>query len=174
MKKTVLRSTTRSSFLMGLLLSIFNLIVIINFIPASSAYGNTKDLRDFNEIGYGPCAKDIKKFCGSAVAKNKREIGKCLRQHEDQLSLECKTKRDELRAKYKKIVQSIRMSCSKDIEKYCQSEKEEKNFASLGDESRKKGLRPKHKTFKCLREHKNELSDECQKVLSSIRDLMHK
>lgn len=107
------------------------------------------------------CQADVEKFC-SKVEPGQGRIRKCLQEHSDELSAECKTALEkrkkaaqtrkakrtppaERRAKHQADSQK-RAVCTADIEKYC------KEFKGKNEQM-----------MACLREHKADFSEECQK-----------
>lgn len=62
----------------------------------------------------GGCTTDVQKFCGDIQPGGGR-IMKCLKDHRDQLSEECRTADEEKRTSFKKKLQE----CRADIKKHC-------------------------------------------------------
>lgn len=82
------------------------------------------------------CKKDIEKYC-EGVKTGKGRVWHCLRDHESDLSDECRTHMAKAKAKHE--------ACKDDIDKFC---------------SAKKGHHKK--VHKCLKKHKEELSVDCK------------
>lgn len=111
-------------------LSLIFLTALISFTPAHAA----------EDSGSHPCAADRKKFCGD-LKQGDGAIMKCMKEHEAQLSAECKAMGEKMRGKMK----AGREACKGDVEKFCKG-KERGGGAIL----------------KCLKEHESELSAECK------------
>jgi hypothetical protein len=94
-----------------------------------------------------PCKDDIKKYC-LYIPKKPKEILACLKKHENILSVMCKEKLAETKKLVKEKMDSIRQNCTEDFNKFC------------SDVKPGKGAR-----FKCLKDHKNDVSINCQSVL---------
>jgi hypothetical protein len=90
--------------------------------------------------GQGPCADDVKKFCKD-VHPGAGRIARCLKEHENNLSLACKRQMSEV----KKGVHEFREACEDDVLRLCA------------------GVKPGGgRIIKCLKENENELSPECK------------
>lgn len=90
--------------------------------------------------GQGPCADDVQKFCND-VQPGAERIARCLKEHENDLSLACKRQMSEV----KKRVHKFREACEDDVLRLCA------------------GVKPgKGRILKCLKENENELSPECK------------
>ena len=95
-----------------------------------------------------PCSKDIAKFCKD-VQKGGGRIADCLKQHQNDLSAACKdrvAKKEEKREKARELSQT----CKDDIAKLC------------------KDVKPR-RVLKCLKEHKSELSAQCNKDVDQAK-----
>src|SRR3977135_3532586 len=64
--------------------------------------------------GEGPCAADVKKFCGD-VKPGQGAIAKCMKAHETELSPAC---RESSKARAEKA-ERVREECKADAEKFC-------------------------------------------------------
>ena len=94
-----------------------------------------------------PCAGDVAKFCGD-VKPGEGRIGKCLKANKDQLSPECKAHV----AKVKEKLKEVSKACEDDITMFCA------------------GVQPgEGRIAKCLKEHKAELSSECQEGIAKAK-----
>jgi hypothetical protein len=101
--------------------------------------------------GQGPCADDLQKFCKDVQPGGGR-IARCLKEHEDDLSLACKRQMTEV----KKRVSELREACEDDALRLCA------------------GVKPGGgRILKCLRENANELSPEC-KAKMETQKAIHK
>lgn len=92
------------------------------------------------EQGGGPCRADAEKFCKEIKPGDGRLIA-CLKEHEAELSAECKTKGLEVQENVKALV----MACAGDLDKFCKD-------AKGGDGGK----------LLCLKEHKKKLSKGCK------------
>lgn len=93
-----------------------------------------------NEHAKRPCAEDMKKFCGD-VKPGKGAMAQCMKQHEAELSPDCKAHGEAMKAK----MEQVHEACKGDVEKFCKDMKP-------GD----------GRIASCLKEHKSELSEACQ------------
>ena len=90
--------------------------------------------------GQSPCADDMQKFCQD-VQPGAGRIARCLKEHENDLSLVCKQQIAEV----KKKVHEFREACEDDFLRLCS------------------GVKPGGgRIIKCLKEHESELSPECK------------
>jgi hypothetical protein len=102
---------------------------------------------DLYAQGGGACAEDITKFCNDVNPGGGR-IAKCLKEHENDLSGMCK---DEIAGVQKRFRETAEV-CHDDVLKFC------------------KDVEPgAGRIAKCLREHQNELSPECQEKWLKLR-----
>ena len=85
-----------------------------------------------------PCKGDVEKFCKDAKFGG---VIKCLKEHDAELSPECKAKGEEMKA----AIKGAKDDCAADAEKFCKDVK-------------KGGGR----IIKCLKEHEAQLSEECK------------
>lgn len=65
------------------------------------------------KAGENPCKADIEKFCKD-VQPGEGRIVKCLKEHEAELSVECKAKDLELKGK----VSGVKEACQADLDKF--------------------------------------------------------
>jgi hypothetical protein len=92
----------------------------------------------------GPCKTDIEKFC-AGVQPGGGAVVKCLKEHEAEVSSECKARGEEM----KKHVHQVKDACEADVEKFCSS------------------LKPGKKAIlKCLKKNKKNLSEACKESFS--------
>ena len=115
------------------MLVLFGAVVALTSVSAGAA-----------ESGKGPCAQDREKFCKDAKPGG-GELGKCLKEHESELSEACKQRLGEGR----KAFQDFRNACGADAKKLCS-----------GTKPGRGGL------MACLKEHESELSDACKTAMS--------
>jgi hypothetical protein len=94
------------------------------------------------------CKPDVDKFCKGIEAGAGR-IVECLKKHKDELSAACKVAAEEKREDFKKKRAEIRDACHEDAETLC------------------KGIHGPKNRVGCLKEHHDQLSAECKKVLPS-------
>ena len=87
-----------------------------------------------------PCADDVSKFC-KGIEPGGGRIANCLKEHEKDLSLDCKKRTEETIVRAKEA----HKACADDIDEFCKD-------AQPG----------KGNIARCLREHKSELSPECK------------
>lgn len=92
------------------------------------------------EQGGGPCRADAEKFCKDIKPGDGRLIA-CLKEHEAELSAECKAEGLEVRENGKALAKE----CAGDLDKFCKG-------AKGGDGGK----------LRCLKEHKKELSKDCK------------
>ena len=94
---------------------------------------------------HDPCALDRQKLCAK-VERGEGRIQKCLREHADQLSDECKARVGKTRKS------SASQPCAADAAKFC------------------KGVeRGEGRIIKCLDAHANDLSAECKQARASSK-----
>lgn len=91
-------------------------------------------------LAEGPCKSDVEKFCAGMEPGN-GAIAKCLKEHHNELSAECKAKGEEM----KEHMHQMKDACEADVAKFC------------GDVKKGKG-----RIIKCLKKHEAELSAECK------------
>ena len=94
-----------------------------------------------------PCRADIEKFCAD-VSRGSGRVAECLRQHQSELSPECKARGKEMRER----IREAHEECKADISKYC------------GDVQPGKGH-----IVSCLRSHDKDLSSECRAAMKPAR-----
>lgn len=85
------------------------------------------------------CKGDIEKFCKD-VPGGRHGIMKCLKDHDDALSTECKAKSEKFKQKF----EEMQSACQADVEKLC------------------KDVEPGHMVWKCLKKNKSLLSEGCK------------
>lgn len=94
-----------------------------------------------------PCSGDVKKFCPE-TEPGQMNIMKCLMQHKDELSAQCK----EFGHHVRESAKEVKDACKDDAKKFC------------GDIQPGQG-----RIVKCMREHKKDLSATCQSEIESAR-----
>jgi hypothetical protein len=161
------------------ILSIVSIALALAFAGAAAA----------KDEGGRPCKADVQKFCKDVKPGGGRIIA-CLKEHESDLSPECKA----AGAKAKDKMSEAKEACKGDLDKYCKGvqpgqgrlvkcladnkdklsgsckgviENAEKKHPCFEDvEALCKGVEPgQGRIVKCLKEHKDQVSDACkQKV----------
>ncbi len=111
--------------------------LFVLFILCTSLFAKEKGSRS---EGKGGCKADQEKFC-KGVEPGEGRIVKCLKEHEAQLSAECKARRTQK----KEHTKALKEACKDDAIKFCNHTKEEHE-----------------KIGPCLKEHKAELSQTCK------------
>lgn len=107
----------------------------------------------------GPCKADVEKFC-AGVKMGNGGIMKCLKEHEAELSSECKTKQAERMEKFKEKrteKKEARHEKRKEMMDACKADKEK----FCGEVKMGGGA-----VMKCMKEHNSELSAMCKEKLS--------
>ncbi len=94
-----------------------------------------------------PCHADIEKFCKD-TPRGKGAIVKCLKEHETEVSMECKEKGHEMKMHMKEKMKDMRQHCKEDFKKFC------------ADVKGKRGAK-----LECLKSHEAELSPTCKETL---------
>jgi hypothetical protein len=97
---------------------------------------------------HGPCRADVEKHCAEVEPGGGGAMGRCLREHHEQLSPAC---RDHLAARHeqmKKRADAVYAACKSEVGKYCPDH-----------EPGEGGL------IRCLRDHEADLSSECRAAL---------
>jgi hypothetical protein len=94
-----------------------------------------------------PCADDVQKFCKDVKPGGGR-LAKCMKEHEKDLSPQCKASIEETRAKAKEAHEA----CADDVQRFC------------------KDVKPGGgRIVKCLKQNEKELSAECREKLTQAR-----
>jgi Cysteine rich repeat len=94
-----------------------------------------------------PCADDIAEFC-KGVRPGGGRLARCLKEHEKDLSSQCKAGIDEARAKAKEAHEA----CADDVQKLC------------------KDVKPgAGRIVRCLKQNEEQLSPECRDTLTRTR-----
>ena len=102
---------------------------------------------------HGKCREEIQKLCPD-IEKGP-ELAKCVDEHADKLSAECKehhAKRKEKHEEILKLRESVKEACKSDQEKFCKDKE-------IGE-----GL------MKCMKEHEKELSEGCQSAIDKLKE----
>ena len=100
------------------------------------------------------CKNDVQKFC-SGVQPGGGRIVRCLKEHADQLSAECKTqgeKMREQRAEHRGRMQELAQACRPDAEKFCPDVKPGGG-----------------RIAQCLKQHQTELSSGCSQAIAGSK-----
>ena len=92
-------------------MSIRNTLVSLVFVLFTAAVAADAGAQ---QRGEGPCAADVKKFCGD-VKPGQGAIAKCMKAHETELSPAC---RESSKARAEKA-ERVREECKADAEKFC-------------------------------------------------------
>lgn len=69
-----------------------------------------------------PCQTDIDKFCSGVSQDNRMEIGKCLKDHDTELSESCVAFRSQMNARrqaFHQQIQQLDTACQTDAEQLC-------------------------------------------------------
>jgi hypothetical protein len=91
-----------------------------------------------------PCAEDVAKYCKDVTPGGGRLV-RCLRQHESQLSPECKAGQEQARARAREAHEA----CADDVQKFC------------------KDVKPgEGRVVRCLKDNSAGLSTECREKLA--------
>jgi hypothetical protein len=94
-----------------------------------------------------PCADDAAKFC-KGVNPGGGRMAACLKEHQKDLTPVCRQRTENMMMRAKEM----HKACADDIDKFCQN------------------VQPgKGQIASCMREHKSELSAECQKEFGKGR-----
>ncbi|UYL08270.1 cysteine rich repeat-containing protein [Bdellovibrio sp. SKB1291214] len=97
-------------------------------------------------IKAGPCAKDMDLLCPGVTPGP--EMHKCMKDNRKKISKECKSKMGEMH----KAMKGLHQACHEDAEKYC------------SDVEKGKGA-----VMKCMKEHKDELSQACKDKIENVK-----
>ncbi len=125
--------------------------IVVLMIAVAAFLMSLAEVRVVEAQGQGPCAGDVQKFCKD-VQPGAGRIARCLKEHENDLSLACKRQMAEV----KKGVHEFREACEDDVLRLCA------------------GVKPGGgRIIKCLKENENELSPEC-KAKMDTRKGQHK
>jgi gas vesicle protein len=105
-----------------------------------------------------PCKADLERLC-KEVRPGQGRIANCLKEHEAELSPECKSFRQSKMDEMKERSNALQQACGKDVEQFC------------------KDIQPgQGRLARCLKEHKAQLSQECtaywEGVASGIKHKM--
>lgn len=114
---------------MGLAVVILGM-VLVNGAPANAQTKN-------------PCADDVAKYCKDVTPGGGRLV-RCLKQHESELSSECKASQETARVRAKEAHEA----CADDVQKLC------------------KDVKPgEGRVIRCLKDNSKSLSPECREKL---------
>jgi Golgi apparatus protein 1 len=100
----------------------------------------------------GPCQEDIRKFCRDVTPGSGR-IDRCLREHEAEVSRECR----EMRLGIREKVRGTLDACLPDVNRFCRR-------VQAGEA----------RIVRCLKEHEAELSLQCRAQAQGLKDLVDK
>lgn len=126
------------------LLNVLGLFVAAGLAAGSSARGEGPG-------SGGPCRADAEKHCDESE-RGGGATGRCLREHEKDLSPACRDHLAERREQMKRHANAILAACKGDVWEHCPEQKPGKG-----------GL------IRCLREHAADLSKECRAALPESR-----
>jgi hypothetical protein len=123
--------------------------IVALMITVAALWMSVAAVRLVEAQGQGPCADDVQKFCKD-VQPGAGRIARCLKEHENDLSLACKRQMAEV----KKGVHEFREACEDDVLRLCA------------------GVKPRGgRIIKCLKENENELSPECKAKMDTRKGL---
>jgi hypothetical protein len=94
-----------------------------------------------------PCKDDMKKLCGDVKGDHDAKM-MCMKEHADQLSDACKKHVEE----YKDKTKAMMDACNDDVVKYCSDVKPGEG-----------------RMVKCLKEHKNDVSQACKDEMGKMK-----
>lgn len=94
-----------------------------------------------------PCNEDIAKYCGD-VQPGEVRIARCISENKDNLSVECR----EAITQVRQDAEAIFVSCHEDQNKFC------------ADVEPGQG-----RIMRCMREHREQLSDQCRSEVERVR-----
>ena len=101
------------------------------------------------------CQADVERFCKD-VPRGRGGIMKCLKQHESELSAECKAEGEKMTAKREERKKELQAACGDDIKAYCEE------------------IGPGHGRIAiCLKSNKDRLSPECKEFADKMKDRKH-
>lgn len=126
------------------------LATLIALAPAFAEKGN----RQRKGGKGGACKADIERLCG-AHKGDRKATRACMKANADQLSAECKAKKDKFiakRAEHKERYEKVMKTCEKDVQQFCKAEEERKQHS-----------------MRCLFKNRDKLSAECQAALPQKR-----
>lgn len=129
-------------------------LTALALVSVAEAKGKGKGKGHKDGEHHGACADDVKKFCKD-VEPGKGRIAKCLKEHEAELSEACKNKGQAMKEKMKEAREKMQAACKADLEKHCKDV--EPGEGRIG---------------KCLKEHKDDLSDTCKAEMKEKREAM--
>lgn len=94
-----------------------------------------------------PCKDDVAKYCGD-VEPGEGRIARCIAKNKDKFSPECRA----AMTKARQDVEAIFVSCYEDQKKYCAD------------------IEPgQGRVMRCMREHREQLSDKCRSEVERVR-----
>ncbi|MBX7057697.1 MAG: cysteine rich repeat-containing protein [Leptospirales bacterium] len=96
----------------------------------------------------GPCAADRQQFCAD-VQPGQGRIAACLREHQGQLSAQCKQRLQRRMSEIRSRVQGAHRACRQDIQTHC---------AGI--------QRGQGRIFQCLKQNEASLSAACKQALA--------
>ena len=98
----------------------------------------------------GACRQDGEKLCPGVT--NDQELIPCLKQHETQLSMDCKVNLAEARD----MVRDMKDACQPDVQKFCADIKTGQG-----------------RIRRCLKAHESELTSACRAQITAARQKFH-
>jgi len=113
------------------------------------AYRESKadEIKEKSDALKKACSKDVEQFCKD-VQPGQGRLARCLKEHEAELSQECKAYTAEKTGEIKQKVDTLKNACTKDVEQFC------------------KDVQPgQGRLSTCLKEHESELSQECKALI---------
>jgi Golgi apparatus protein 1 len=100
--------------------------------------------------GHGACRADVEKLC-KGVEPGQGRIAECMKQHEAQVSGECKAQMQKMHAEMESRMQAFNAACKADAEQHC------------------KGVEPgKGRMVACLRKNEANLSAGCKEQMAKM------
>ncbi len=94
----------------------------------------------------GECRADREKFCANVIKGNHKGLWQCMKEHENELSEQCKNHIAQVREKSR----DIKKACKADYKKLCKQVKSGEG-----------------RIIKCLKENEAQLSEDCKGALSA-------
>jgi hypothetical protein len=129
--------------------TIFSTGLVLADDSAHSGATNSGNSATHEPMAGGPCKADAEKFCKDVKPGGGRII-RCLKDHKDQLSAECKAKGEEMKEHFHEKMEAIKAACKGDVESLC------------------KDVKPGHGNIaRCLQENKDRVSEGCKSTIQS-------
>ena len=121
-------------------------------VAGSLAAGSGVWAEDPGHAHDGPCRADVEKHCGHVGPGGGGALGRCLREHQKDLSPACREHVAARHEQMKKRSDAVHATCTTEVAKHCP------------DHERGEGG-----LIRCLRDHEAELSAECRDALPKRR-----